>query len=155
MIPHHQQAVQMADYALADQSEASPQVRELAQQIKAAQGPEIEQMTQWLRQWGAATAMPSEDGDMSGHDMGGMTTQGMMTDADMAALGNATGKQLDRMWLEMMIEHHRGAILMAQQVKAASTNPDVVRLADAIINGQQAEITTMQNDLAELGAAPS
>ena len=58
MIPHHQQAVEMADLALSGGSGASDQVRRLARQIKAAQDPEMQQMTKWLQGWGAPTAMP-------------------------------------------------------------------------------------------------
>lgn len=144
MIPHHQQAVEMADLALARQT--SPEVRDLAEQIQAAQDPEIEMMSGWLQAWGA----PMEMGDDHGsHDMGGMTMSGMMTDEDMQALADATGEDFDRMWLQMMIAHHQGAISMAEQVKAESSNPDVTTLADAVIAGQTTEIDTMQQLLAQ------
>lgn len=154
MIPHHEQAVEMADLALDPRADASPQVKKLARQIKGAQDPEIQQMTQWLQQWGAPTAMPGATGDMSdmdhgGHDMGGMTMSGMMTDEQMAQLSQATGEQFDTMWLQMMIAHHEGAISMAEQVKAGSDNPEVTSMADAIITGQRAEIETMRADLAQ------
>jgi uncharacterized protein (DUF305 family) len=77
-------------------------------------------------------------------DMGGMTVAGMMTAEDMDNLGQATGTAFDTMWLQMMITHHQGAIAMAQQVADTTTNPAVQELADAIIAGQTAEITTMQ-----------
>lgn len=144
MIPHHQQALEMAEMALA-QAE-SPEVLELAQQIQAAQDPEIQMMSGWLQSWGA----PMEMGDDHGsHDMGGMTMDGMMSDEDMAALADATGADFDRMWLEMMIAHHEGAISMADQVKAESSNADVLALADAVITGQTAEIATMQQLLSQ------
>jgi uncharacterized protein (DUF305 family) len=139
MIPHHQQAVEMADLALA--RETSPEVKELAEQIKGAQDPEIQMMSGWLTQWGAPMEMGEDHGS---HDMGGMTMEGMMTDEDMQALGSATGATFDTMWLEMMIAHHEGAISMADQVKAESSNPDVTALADAVISGQTTEIDTMQ-----------
>lgn len=143
MIPHHQQAVEMADLALA--RETSPEVRQLAEQIKAAQDPEIQTMSGWLRQWGA----PMEMGDDHGsHDMGGMTMSGMMTEEDMQALSEATGSAFDRMWLEMMIAHHEGAVEMAEQVQANGGNADVAALADAVIAGQTAEIETMRALLA-------
>lgn len=144
MIPHHQQAVEMADLALA--RETSPEVKALAEQIKAAQDPEIQMMSGWLQAWGA----PMEMGDDHGsHDMGGMTMSGMMTGEDMRALADATGADFDRMWLQMMIAHHQGAISMAEQVKAESSNPDVTTLADAVIAGQTTEIDTMQQLLAQ------
>ena len=149
MIPHHQQAIEMADLAAANAT--SPEVKALATQIKAAQDPEIQTMTQWLTTWGAPTAMatPSDSGmDHGGMDMGGMTEAGMMSGADMTALANATGADFDTMWLQMMIAHHQGAITMAQQVGETTTNPEVRELADAIITGQTAEIAAMQQLLA-------
>ncbi len=156
MIPHHQQAVEMADLALDPKSDASPQVKALAKQIKAAQDPEIQQMSSWLAQWGASTAMPSASGDAgdmagmdhSGHDMGGITMSGMMTAEDMAKLSSASGKTFDTLWLQMMIAHHEGAVQMAEQVKADSGNPQVTALADSVIAGQTQEIETMQALLA-------
>ena len=149
MIPHHQQAIEMADLAAANAT--SPEVKALATQIKAAQDPEIQTMTQWLTTWGAPTMMatPSNGGtDHGGMDMGGMTEAGMMSAEDMAALAKATGADFDTMWLQMMIAHHQGAVAMAQQVAETTTNPDVKAMADAIIAGQTTEITTMQNLLA-------
>jgi uncharacterized protein (DUF305 family) len=144
MIPHHQQAVEMADLALS--RETSPEVKQLAEQIKAAQGPEIEMMSTWLEGWGAPMAMGE---DHSGHDMGGMDMSGMMSDDDMQALADAQGAEFDRMWLEMMIAHHQGAISMAEQVKGASSNADVTSLAGAVMTGQAVEIDAMQKLLAQ------
>ena len=144
MIPHHQQAVEMADLALT--RETSPEVKKLAEQIKAAQGPEIEMMSMWLQSWGAPMEMGE---DHSGHDMGGMDMSGMMSDEDMQALADAQGAEFDRMWLEMMIAHHQGAISMAEQVKGASSNADVTSLAGAVMTGQAEEIDTMQKLLAQ------
>lgn len=133
MIPHHEQAVEMAELALEESSGASTEVRTLAQQISAAQGPEIEQMRGWLESWNASTGMPM------GHDM-----TGMMSGADMSALKAASGPEFDRRWLTMMIEHHEGAITMAEQVLGTTTNSEVRTLAQAIVQGQQREITTMK-----------
>lgn len=149
MIPHHQQAIEMAD--LAATNATSAEVKALAAQIKAAQDPEISMMTQWLTAWGAPMEMEGttdggmDHGDM---DMGGMTVAGMMSAQDMDNLGTATGPGFDTMWLQMMIAHHQGAIAMAQQASDATTNPQVKALADAIIAGQTTEITTMQQLLA-------
>ena len=148
MIPHHQQAVEMADLALARAS--SDEVTQLATQIQSAQDPEIAEMTEWLQGWGEPTAMPgSEDGDMegmdhSGMDMGGVSASGMMTAEDMAGLAAARGAEFDRMWLTMMIAHHRGAVAMAQQVLEATSDPRVTALAQAVIDGQTKEIDTMK-----------
>lgn len=144
MIPHHQQALEMAEMALVQAQ--SPEVLELAQQIQAAQDPEIQMMSGWLDAWGAPMKMGDDHGS---HDMGGMSMEGMMSDDDMQALMDADGADFDRMWLEMMIAHHEGAITMAEQVKAESSNTDVTTLADAVISGQTAEIATMQQLLAQ------
>jgi uncharacterized protein (DUF305 family) len=86
--------------------------------------------------------------DHSGHDMGGMSMSGMMTAEDMAALEAATGDVFDRMWLQMMIEHHEGAVAMADQVLAATDDARVEKLAQAVIAGQRAEIAEMKGLLA-------
>ena len=132
MIPHHQQAVQMA--ALADGRAAGAEVKSLAGKIKAAQQPEIDTMNGWLTAWGRPAAMSG----MS------MTMPGMMSDADMDKLMNANGAAFDKQFLTMMISHHEGAIAMAQQEAAQGTNPDAVALAKKIITDQRAEITQMR-----------
>ena len=142
MIPHHQQAVEMSDTLLAKQG-IDPRVIELANQIKAAQGPEIQQMQGWLTQWGAP-AMPP----MSGHDMPSM--QGMMSDADMTALQNAQAVEASKLFLTQMIAHHEGAITMAQTEIKDGQYPAAVELAHAIVTAQQREIDTMNGILATL-----
>jgi uncharacterized protein (DUF305 family) len=132
MIPHHQQAIEMADLALANPS-TSPDVERLARQIKTAQDPEIETMNGWLSEWGAPTTASMDHG-----------TSGMMSDADMAGLESAQGAEFNRLWLEMMIEHHQGAITMAQDVLSSTEDPDVKGLAQAVVEGQKKEIATMQ-----------
>ncbi|MGB3041337.1 MAG: DUF305 domain-containing protein, partial [Candidatus Nanopelagicales bacterium] len=111
------------------------------------------QMQGWLTQWGAPTGMPTtaDSGDMPGMDMGGMSSDGMMTSEQMSSLESARGADFNKMWLEMMISHHEGAIQMAQDVKAQATNPQVVQLADDIIASQTAEIATMKKELANQG----
>lgn len=135
MIPHHQQAVEMA--ALAATRADSPEVRELAAQIEGAQDPEIETMTGWLKQWGAPSGT-MDHGDMDG-DMAGM-----MSDEDMATLEQATGAEFDRLFMEMMIKHHEGAIEMAKTALRDGQNADAATLAKDIIDAQQAEIDTMR-----------
>ncbi len=140
MIPHHEQAVEMADLALKNGSSA--QVKDLATQIKAAQDPEIATMRGWLKTWGA-------DEGMAGMDHSGMDSMpGTMTDDDMKKLGAATGTEFDRMWLQLMIAHHQGALTMANQVLATTADPKVKTLAEGIVNGQTKEIDTMKGLLA-------
>ncbi|PRC42602.1 DUF305 domain-containing protein, partial [Mycobacterium sp. ITM-2017-0098] len=104
MIPHHEQAIVMSDIVLAKQG-IDPRVTELAEQIKAAQGPEIATMTQWLTQWGAAQASGHE-----GHDMGGdHAAMGMMTDEHLEQLRRAQGADASKQFLTGMIAHHEGA----------------------------------------------
>lgn len=147
MIPHHQQAVEMADLAL--QKAVSSQIRQLAEQIKAAQDPEIATMRAWLSAWGAPEQMPDMEGMTGGHDMGGMTSgMGMMTQEQMQQLQAASGAEFDRMWLTMMIAHHEGAVAMAEEVLAATSSPAVTALATSIVAGQTAEIQTMKGLLA-------
>ena len=133
MIPHHQQAVMMAD--LAADSASSQEVKDLAAQIKAAQDPEISKMTGWLKDWNQPT-------QMSGMDSMDMT--GMMSDTQMADLKAASGAEFDMMFLEMMIEHHNGAIEMANTEISDGKNPEAIALAKAIVKAQTAEIETMQ-----------
>ena len=137
MIPHHEQAIEMAAVALAAKAAAGPEVVDLAERIQGAQDPEIATMKGWLTGWGQ-----SEMADMAGHDMADMG--GMMSAEDMDKLTTLTGSEFDKAWLEMMIAHHQGAVKMAEDVKANGKDPDVAALADRIIAGQTAEITEMQ-----------
>jgi uncharacterized protein (DUF305 family) len=153
MIPHHEQAVEMAGFALAPSAGARPEIVELATAVQAAQDPEIVLMRSLLEAWGQPTAMPGMEDmegmsseEMAGMDHGGM--EGMMSAEEMAALGTLTGAEFDRAWAEMMIRHHEGAIVMAQTVLESGTNADVELLADQIIATQQAEIDQMRALLA-------
>jgi uncharacterized protein (DUF305 family) len=166
MIPHHAQAVDMADMALARSSDA--QIKELAGAIKAAQQPEIDQLTAWLQGWGqpvpdtsAASGMDHSnmghsDMDHSNDGMAGMMMEGMMSAKDMDLLAGATGVEFDRLWLEMMIRHHEGAVAMALTEQEAPANgggkfPAARAMALDIITTQNAEITLMTEMLAGLG----
>ncbi|HEX2286028.1 MAG TPA: DUF305 domain-containing protein [Mycobacterium sp.] len=152
MIPHHQQAIEMSDMLLAKQG-IDPRVTELANQIKAAQGPEIKQMQDWLNQWGnpPMPPMPSGDMQMPGHDMPGMSgAQGMMSEQDMTALQNAQGVDASRLFLTQMIAHHEGAITMAQDEIKNGQFPAAKEMAQSIVTSQQQEIDTMKGMLASL-----
>jgi uncharacterized protein (DUF305 family) len=146
MIPHHEQAVAMAELA-PDRAEDAF-ILDIATRIQEAQGPEIEQMTGWLEEWGED--LPTEGA--AGHDMGDTVTSaaggemadGMMDGADMAALEAARGAEFDRMFAEMMIEHHQGAIDMANDEIAAGQDPDAIALAEAIVDAQEGEIAEFE-----------
>lgn len=150
MIPHHQQAVEMSDMVLAKQG-VNPRVTDLATRIKAAQGPEIQQMQGWLGQWGNPPMPPMTSSE--GHDnMPGMSSDamGMMSDEQMTALKNANGAESSKLFLTGMITHHEGAIAMAQnEIKDGSFAP-AVELARSIVTTQQQEIDTMKGILATL-----
>lgn len=143
MVPHHQQAVAMSDLVL--ERAASAELTALARQIKAAQGPEIERMTGWLREWGEP--VPGEHG--LGH--GAATADGMLDEQAFAALDAATGTAFARSFLEGMIGHHEGAVDMAQEQLAKGQDVRVKALAQAVISGQTAEIALMKRMLAALG----
>ena len=140
MIPHHEQAVEMAELAFTRADDS--RVKELASTIKEAQEPEIETMTAWLDQWGEAMDM----GEHGADDMGGTMSEG-----EMAELESATGPAFDRAFLEMMIEHHRGAIAMAEREMENGKHPDAMELAGEIVSAQTAEIEEMERLLDSLG----
>jgi uncharacterized protein (DUF305 family) len=144
MIPHHTQAIQMSDMLLAKQG-IDAKVTDLATRIKGEQTPEITQMSGWLAGWGQNPSPSSSMGGMGGMDHGG----GMMSQADMDALGKATGQDAAKQYLTGMIAHHRGAVMMAQTELAQGQNPEAKKLAQNIITAQQAEITEMTKLLSQ------
>ena len=91
--------------------------------------------------------MPGMSGMPGMDDMGGM---GMMSDSDMDALKNADGVQASKLFLTQMIQHHQGAITMAQNEIKNGQNPDAIALANSISTSQQKEIDTMNQILAPL-----
>lgn len=139
MIPHHEQAVEMAQLAEGRASDA--EIKELATQIEKAQDPEIKTMKGWLESWKQPTSPESMPGmDHGGHGNG----DGMMSDADMEDLKAMKGTEFDKAFAEMMIEHHEGAITMAQEEQKNGKNADAKALADAIVKGQSAEVEQLQ-----------
>ena len=140
MIVHHEQAIEMSDIVLAKDG-VYPEVVELAEAIKAAQGPEIEQLQGWLNAWG----VNPEEHQTDGMDHG----DGMMTEDDLAALESADGTEASKLFLEQMIVHHEGAIEMAQTELDQGANEEVIALAQAILDTQTTEIATMENLLTQ------
>ena len=139
MAGHHQQAVEMSQMLL-DKSDIDPRVVTLAEEIKAAQGPEIKQMKSWLSDWG------QKSDSMSGMDMGGS----MMSDADMNDLKSSTGLTASKLFLTQMTVHHKSALVMAKTEVDSGKNADAVTLAKNIISTQTTEITKMSDILASL-----
>jgi uncharacterized protein (DUF305 family) len=139
MIPHHQQAVDLS--ALVPDRSTNADVVGLAQQISAAQQPEINVMKVFLVQW-------NENPDAnSGHAGHGNTMQGMVDETTMTKLKSLNGAEFDKLWLESMISHHQGAIEMAKAEVANGDNVDAKALAETIVTTQEAEIGQMKQML--------
>lgn len=147
MIPHHEQAIDMADMVLTKEG-VNPGIVDLAGRIKAAQAPEITLMESWLDEWGVG--MPDMNGIDDMGDMGDMGHGGMMSDADMEALDQASGTDASRLFLEQMIEHHQGAIEMAQREIGRGRYQPTIDLARSIETAQRAEIAEMEELLTAL-----
>ena len=145
MIVHHQGAIEMADLAV-DKAD-SEDVRALAERISAAQGPEIDEMTSWLQAW---VEEGPQDADMGGMDHGAMDMGGMDMGSAMTELEGLSGAEFDRAFLEMMTEHHRGAIEMSEAHLVDCSNAEARELAREIIDDQTREITEMENLLRDL-----
>jgi uncharacterized protein (DUF305 family) len=136
MIPHHQQAVDLS--AMVPDRSTNAGLVALAQQISAAQQPEIDVMKVFLVQW-------NENPDInSGHAGHGNAMQGMVDAATMTKLESLTGAEFDKLWLESMIGHHQGAIEMAKAEIANGDNVDAKDLAKNIVTTQEAEIGQMK-----------
>ena len=156
MIPHHAQAIEMA--RMAEDRAESQEVKHLAADIEAAQGPEIDQLSTMLETWGEDVPDPDagmghstagdnmDDMDQMDHGSsdGPGEMPGMMSRTDMAVLMDASGMDFDEMFLEMMVEHHRGAIEMAQTEQSDGENPQAIDLAEDIEAAQTKEIATME-----------
>ena len=140
MIPHHEQAIEMSDLILAKDG-VDPAVVDLAEEIKGAQGPEIEQLEAWLDEWGMPSMMDGDRGGMDGMD-------GMLSDDEMEELEAADGTTGTTLFLEGMIEHHEGAIDMAEQHQESGEHEGALELSADIIESQTAEIERMRELLA-------
>lgn len=149
MIPHHQQAVEMA--ALAAGRAQDPEVKTLAAAVRAAQDPEIRTMKSWLAAWGkpeSGSAMPGMNHGSGAHDGSGMS--GMMSDQDMKELDAAKGPDFDKKFARLMIAHHNGAIEMARAEQKDGRNPAAKELADGVVTAQSAEVEQLTRILARL-----
>ena len=149
MLQHHAQALSMVD--LTQGRTLDPEVQQLAEQIRDAQAPEIETFTDWLTDWDEEVPETVRDHSNAGHDMDDMgdsmndeNMPGMMTSDDMGALEDASDAEFQTMWLEMMVEHHEGAIEMAETETSDGQYKDAVDLAGDIVESQSAEIEKME-----------
>jgi uncharacterized protein (DUF305 family) len=145
MIPHHAQALDMADIALDPEMQAGAEVIDLATRVRDAQDPEIQMMAGWLDRWGHPMDPDSMMGmDQMDHEAMGHSMDGMMSDDQMNELRNARGSEFDRLWLELMIEHHEGAVRMSRQLLDSGESAEARDLAEEIIAAQEAEIDEMR-----------
>ena len=133
MIPHHEQALEMSGIVLAKDG-LDPEVAALAEEIQAAQGPEIAQLEAWLDEWDAPRAMSGGDDEMSG----------MLSDDELAALEAADATTASQLFLEQMIAHHEGAVEMAEEEIASGSHEGAIEMAEAIVATQTAEIERMR-----------
>jgi uncharacterized protein (DUF305 family) len=146
MIPHHAQAVIMAQWAPTHGARAD--VKRLCERIIAAQTDEISMMRRWLRE--RSQVVPDSMSTRHKMTMGGqvheMMMPGMLSDEEMAALDKARGSAWDRLFLEGMIRHHRGAIAMVETLLShgnAGHDETVFRFANDVVSDQSAEIIMM------------
>jgi uncharacterized protein (DUF305 family) len=130
MIPHHEQAVTMSEFAFKNTTNSD--VIALATAIRDAQGPEIEQMQGWL----------GSEGTSSSH-MHDMEMGGMLTEAELAELASLKDAAFDQMFLTAMIAHHEGALDMVSMIKD-SKKAEVKKLYNNIVTSQSAEIEEMK-----------
>ena len=154
MSTHHAQAVEMG--MIAAKNATNPDVRTLGEDIALTQQGQVGMMQAWLREWGLLptgeqprmTWMPDGAAAVKDGLMPGMASQ-----AEMDALRAAKGKDVDTLFLKMIMKHHLGGIHMVEGVQALSTDPEVTWLAGTMKAGQQREITIIQQLLKDVGAA--
>ena len=142
MIPHHQQAVDISNLALAKSKDA--ELLALATDIRDGQSAEIIQMKAWLSNSNTDIDMGRSMGDSMGHSMGGM-----LTESELAELKDATGSSFDLLWLEGMTNHHDGALHMVGMIDNAK-NAEIKRFGKDIATAQTAQIEQMKLMIARL-----
>ncbi|WP_306324982.1 DUF305 domain-containing protein [Streptomyces venezuelae] len=140
MIPHHEQALEMAGLA-AGRAE-DPEVRKLVAAIERAQDPEIQKMKAWLKGWGRP--------ESAGHGSGGHGMAGMMSEQDMKDLAALKGRSFDRKFAELMTAHHDGAVAMARDEQKNGRNATAKALADDVVRTQSAEVAALKKILERL-----
>lgn len=146
MVAHHSQAIDMTE--LVPERVSDPRVRSIAEAIDVGQGREVIVMATWLVEHGQPEPTPESVAAMT--SMGSMTMPGMLDPEQLAELAAADGPTFDRLFLESMVRHHEGALLMAQDVLGAGEDVRVAQMAADVVAGQGAEIRRMQDLLGEL-----
>ena len=145
MIQHHAQALQMVDMTMG--RDLDPQVAQLAEDIRTAQVGEVETMVDWLTAWEEPVpetvldhANAHGDGHLEMDEMPGMLTNDQLDD-----LEAARGAEFRTLWLQLMIEHHEGALEMASTAASDGEFADTVAMAESIRSSQQDEIDRMRD----------
>lgn len=141
MIPHHEGAVVMAKEVL--QKSKRPELKKLAQEVIKAQDKEIKQMKQWRTTWyPQAPSTPLAWHAQMGHSMAMTEEQikAMRMDMDLGAADS----EFDKRFIDAMIPHHEGAVVMAKDAVLKSKRPEILQLAKNIVTSQEAEISQMQ-----------
>jgi uncharacterized protein (DUF305 family) len=151
MIPHHQDAITMADIAL--QKAQHQEIKTLATNIKTSQSAEITKMKNWYKNWYGSEVPLENENDNSGVGMmGGQMHGGMMgNDTDTSGLENASN--FDKTFIEEMIPHHQMAVMMANMLLQGTNRPEMKQLAKDIINAQTKEINQMRQWYTDWGYA--
>jgi uncharacterized protein (DUF305 family) len=148
MIGHHAQAVEMTD--LVDSRTASDALRKLAQRIQTSQADEIKMMERWLSTRGEEVPAAHTHHAMDG--MAPTLMPGMLTPEEMARLSAANGREFDRLFLEGMIKHHEGALVMVKDLFAsagAGQDAEIFGFASDVDSDQRMEIDRMRSMLKE------
>lgn len=161
MSEHHQQAVQMA--AWERDHTTDPALRQLAFDIETTQLQQIGRMQGWLGLWGAASSSPSGEhmawmSSPSGHDHAAGaavdTMPGMATSEQLRALRAASGQQLDVLFLQLMLRHHEGGVVMLEYAAQHAAVPEVRNLATQMLSAQTSESDYLRQLLAARGGTP-
>jgi uncharacterized protein (DUF305 family) len=156
MIMHHEQAVEMT--ALINERTTNKELRLLGARISHSQAEEMKYMERWLKLRGESTSMPAPSMehtpgmDMSKHHHHQMLMPGMLTQEQMDALKKAKGAEFDRLFLSGMIQHHKGALVMVDELfntAGAGQDTELFNFATEVDNGQRAEIRVMETMLGE------
>ncbi len=152
MIPHHHQALQMSE--LAPDRTNSTAVLEAARRIEVSQQDEIGFMQQWLGERGQKVPEPTAHEGMH-HDYKQMS--GMASPEQMKELAAAKGTDFDRMYLQLMIKHHEGAVKMVEKLHdqpGSAFDPVLFEFTNSVTNDQTAEMEKMNALLVTLSTDP-
>lgn len=148
---HHDQAVQMAYYYQTSVADPLPRLNIIAEEILLSQQLESGRMVQLLRSFGAIEANDTGTAmSWMGHAMPIDEMDGLASQSELDSLAAATGDAASKIFVTLMINHHKGGIAMANYAIEHGSNTDVINMAKSMIKGQQAEVGEMQAILASI-----